>query len=87
VDTVLGLFGLLKDIDTEGNLVLAGRATVQRVFAAAEVATVGEIHAVLMAFAVLDDSADLGLGPTSNGYGERTVSQAADGELMPLRGR
>jgi hypothetical protein len=52
MDTVLGLFSLLKDEHTERNLVLAGRAAVQRILAGTKIAPIAEIDPVLSAFAV-----------------------------------
>src|SRR5262245_423678 len=50
---VLRPFFLLQDMDSQGNLMLAGRAAVERVFAGTEVAMVGKVHAVFVAVAVL----------------------------------
>jgi hypothetical protein len=79
VYAVLSLLVLLEYMDTERNLMLTGRATVQRILTGTEVATVGEIHAVLVSVAVLDECADFALRPKGNGDGEGTVSKTSDG--------
>src|SRR4051812_45561332 len=63
VDLVFCRFVLLEDKDTEGQLMFAGRATIQCVFAAAEVSTVREIHAVFDTVTVLADCANFAVRP------------------------
>jgi hypothetical protein len=74
MDLVFCRFGLLENMDTQSNLVLARRATVERILAAAEVATVGEIHAVLVAVSVPHDRANLAVRPKGKSDAQGPVS-------------
>src|SRR6186997_1692295 len=65
MDLVFCRFVLLKDEHTQGYLMFADYASVQGIFAAAEVATVREIHTIFVAVAVLDQDADFAVRPVS----------------------
>jgi hypothetical protein len=54
-------------------------APIQRVFAAAEVATVGKVDPILSAVSVPDECTDLAVSPMGNSDGESPVSQTTDG--------
>jgi hypothetical protein len=86
MDLVFCRFVLLKDEHTQGYLMFADYASVQGIFAAAEVATVREIHTIFVAVAVLDQGADFAVRPVSYGDGKGTVSQASNSRLVTLRG-
>jgi hypothetical protein len=87
MDTVLRLFVLLQYMDTQRNLVLTSGSSVEGIFATAEIPVIREVHAVLSAFAILDQGADLAVSPKGYSYGVSTISQAFNGCLVPLRGR